>query len=98
MPENLPDERRADQAPVDELDQCIHRTLPVLSDADRDILEACDLAGMSQVAYAEAHGLSLPAAKARLRRARERLRATLASRCNVETDSSGRISCHKMQS
>jgi len=68
-----------------------------LADTDRGILEACDLGGMSQVAYAEAHGLSLPAAKARLRRARERLRATLASRCNVETDSSGRICCHKMQ-
>lgn len=98
VPEHLPDERRADRAPVDELDQCIHRTLPFLAEADRDILETCDLGGMSQVAYAEAHELSLPAAKARLRRARERLRAALASRCSVETDSSGRICCHKMQS
>ena len=98
VPEHLPDERTSDRAPVDELDQCIHRTLPVLADADRDILQACDLGTMSQVAYAEAHGLSLPATKARIRRARERLRATLASRCNVETDSSGRICCHKMQS
>jgi len=98
VPDHLPDERRDDREPVDELDQCIQRTLPVLADMDRDILEACDLGGMSQVAYAEAHGLSLTATKARIRRARERLRVTLASRCNVETDSSGRICGHKMQS
>ena len=98
VPEQLPDEREVDRAPVDELDQCIQRTLPLLADTDRDIIEACDLGGMSQVAYAESHGLSLPATKARIRRARERLRATLARRCNVETDSSGRICCHKMHS
>ena len=98
VPDHLPDERRDDREPVDELDQCIQRTLPVLADMDRDILEACDLGGMSQVAYAEAHGLSLTATKARIRRARERLRVALASRCKVETDSSGRICGHKMQS
>ena len=98
VPEHLPDERLSDRAPVDELDQCIHKALPQLSEPDRNILEACDLGATSQVEYAEAHGLSLPATKARIRRARERLRAPLASRCDVETDTSGRICCHKMQS
>lgn len=43
VPDHLPDERWDDREPVDELDRCIHRTLPVLADADRDILQACDL-------------------------------------------------------
>lgn len=94
VPEHLPDECVTDRAPVDELDQCMRGILPTLAAPDRDILETCDLGGMSQTDYADAHGLSLPAAKARIRRARERLRKTLISRCQVVSDASGRICCH----
>ena len=50
---------------------------------------------MSQVAYAETRGLSLPATKARILRARQRLRDTLTSQCLINRDASGRICCHK---
>ncbi|MFO7993906.1 MAG: sigma-70 family RNA polymerase sigma factor [Marinobacter sp.] len=94
VPESLPTEHPPERAPVDELDACISRTLPDLADRDRDILQACDLGNMSQIAYARAHGLSLPAAKARIQRARERLREALARRCNVILDDSGNVCCH----
>lgn len=94
VPDQLPDERAFVRAPVDELDVCINATLHDLAESDRDILRACDLESMSQQAYAQARGLSLPAAKARIRRARERLRQALALRCDVVLDESGKVCCH----
>lgn len=95
VPEDLADESRLGRDPVDELDACIQRTLPYLGEADRDILEACDLGSTSQSDYARTRELSLPATKARIRRARERLRAALAQRCNVVLDDKGNVCCHK---
>ncbi|KPP97320.1 sigma-70 family RNA polymerase sigma factor [Marinobacter sp. HL-58] len=94
VPDHLPDNRRAVSDPVADLDVCIRAVLPSLGDDDRDILEACDLGPLSQDDYAASNGISLPAAKARIRRARARLRDELARRCNVITDSSGKVCCH----
>lgn len=94
VPDQLPDERAPERAPVDELDACISRTLPDLEESDRDILLACDLGSMPQEAYAQSRDLSLPAAKARIRRARARLREALAKRCNVILDDAGNVCCH----
>lgn len=94
VPDQLPDERAPERAPVDELDACINVTLPDLAESDRDILLACDLGPMSQEAYALSQGLSLPAAKARIRRARERLRLALARRCDLVLDDTGQVCCH----
>lgn len=80
--------------PVDELDACIARNLPRLGDAERDILQHCDLDGQTVRAYAEARGLGLAAAKARLLRARKRLRDSLVENCGVRFDSSGSVCCH----
>ncbi|MFN2288800.1 MAG: sigma-70 family RNA polymerase sigma factor [Chromatocurvus sp.] len=96
VPDHLPDERAPERAPVDELDACINRTLPDLPESDRDILQACDLGSMSQKAYAQSRELSLPAAKARIRRARERLREALVQRCDVVFDQSGSV-CHHVE-
>ena len=94
VPDYLPDERRPERAPVDELDACINRVLPELPESDRDILKACDLGPMSQKAYAQSRDLSLPATKARIRRARERLRDALVQRCDVVYDQYGNVCCH----
>lgn len=94
VPDHLPEERARERAPVDELDACINATLPDLAERDRDILWACDLESMPQETYAQSIGLSLPAAKARIRRARERLREALALRCDVVLDDSGKVCCH----
>ncbi len=83
-----------ERAPVDALDTCIARNLPFLGDDDRDILQRCDLDGQTVRGYAESAGLSLPAAKARLLRARKRLREILVERCGVRFDADGSVCCH----
>lgn len=83
-----------ERAPVDALDACLLRNLAEMSREDRDILEQCDLQGVRQQAYAQAAGLSLPAAKARLLRARKRLRDALMRNCQVRFDETGRVCCH----
>ncbi|WP_018914832.1 sigma factor-like helix-turn-helix DNA-binding protein [Thiomonas sp. FB-6] len=66
----------------------------MLGERDRDIVQRCDLDGLTVRAYAESAGLSLPAAKARLLRARKRLRDTLVQRCGVRFDHHGSARCH----
>ncbi len=83
-----------ERAPVDALDACLARNLAELEPADRDIIERCDLGGLTVKAYAEARGLGLPAAKSRLLRARARLRARLVENCQVRFDEAGRVCCH----
>lgn len=94
VPDDLPDNRSEPTEPVAELDVCIRAVLPELEERDRDILEACDLGSVSQPDYANRHSISLSAAKARIRRARKRLRDALIERCNVVTDPSGKVCCH----
>jgi RNA polymerase sigma-70 factor (ECF subfamily) len=80
--------------PVDALSGCLARTLAELAADDASILRACDLGGQTQRAFAEAHGLSLPAAKTRLLRARRRLRERLTCACQVSFEPDGRIAGH----
>ncbi len=81
-------------APVDALAGCVARTLSELPVGDADVLRACDLEGQTQPAYADAHGLSLPAVKARLLRARQRLRDRLTQVCRVQFEPDTRVGGH----
>ncbi|EME9750933.1 TPA: sigma-70 family RNA polymerase sigma factor [Klebsiella pneumoniae] len=96
--EELPDHLAAppteERPPVDELDTCIERNLPDLEAEDRHIIDACDLQGQTVRAYAEAHELTLAAAKSRLLRARKRLRDRLVQNCQVRFDEAGQVCCH----
>lgn len=83
------------RTPISELQQCITRNLPHLDEADRHILDACDLEGMTQKDYAAGNGLSVAATKARLRRARQRLRTQLVRNCQVVLDEQGKVCCHR---
>ena len=94
LPEDLPAPAADERAPVDALDACIARNLQLLGADDRDIVQRCDLDGLTVRSYAEAAGLSLPAAKARLLRARRRLRDALVARCGVRFDADGSVCCH----
>ena len=80
-------------SPVDALAECIERNLPQLDPADQDVLRRCDLDGWRQQDYADRSGLTLTATKARLRRARTRLRALLIDRCGVRFDDRGAVCC-----
>jgi RNA polymerase sigma-70 factor (ECF subfamily) len=95
--EPLPDELAApheEPAPVDALAASIDQVLPLLDAADQAVLRSCDLQGQTQQAFADAHGLSLPAVKSRLLRARQRLREQLIRHCQVRFDAQGQVCCH----
>lgn len=94
LDDNLPAIPPDQRDEVDALDECLQRNLARLSAADRAIIEACDLAGRTVRDFAQAHDLGLPAAKARLLRARKRLREALVSHCRVHFDEAGNVCCH----
>lgn len=77
-----------------QLQTCLPRILPLLTDEERHIIEHCDLNGMAQHEYAKRHQLSLAATKARLRRARLVLKSKLISECKVIQDHTG-VCCFK---
>lgn len=81
-------------APVDALAGCVARVLSELPPDDAAILRACDLEGRTQREFAEQQGLSLPAAKSRLLRARQRMRDQLSTACQVRFDDDGSVSGH----
>lgn len=84
----------ADEMPViDALTQCLPRVLTELSAADRQAIVFCDIEGRSQQALADCLGLSLPAAKSRVQRARQRLKRHLEKNCQVHFDKSGAVCC-----
>ena len=81
-------------APVDALADCLACALGELSVEDGAIIRACDLQGQTQRVFAEKHGLSLPAAKSRLLRARQRLRDRLTTACQVRFEPDGSVAGH----
>ena len=81
-------------APVDALAGCVARVLGELSPEDAAILRACDLEGQTQRDFAERNGLSLPAAKSRLLRARQRMRDQISAACQVRFESDGSVGSH----
>ena len=96
----LPDDLRDDEAngngpvdPVDLLSHCLPRVLSELSAEDRDAITRCDIESTTQRDYAYQSGLSLPAAKSRVQRARLRLQAQLVTACQVKFDEQGKVCC-----
>ncbi len=88
----LPFDPDADAPPVvDQLTGCLQRVLTEMALADAHIIRQCDLAGQRQQDYATEQGLSLPATKARLRRARERLRTAMTEGCQIQTSPGGGV-------
>ncbi|MBL8388663.1 MAG: sigma-70 family RNA polymerase sigma factor [Hydrogenophaga sp.] len=89
--DELPDAVESEH-PLDGLAQaCLPRVLSELDPQDRDVIELCDLQGMTQAEFARQRQLSLPAVKSRLQRARKRMRERMTSACRVSFDSGGRV-------
>jgi RNA polymerase sigma-70 factor (ECF subfamily) len=80
-------------AAVDSLSQCLPRVLSELSAEDCEAIALCDIEGLSQQAFADRIGLTLPAAKSRVQRARRRLRDQLVTACQVRFDEVGQVCC-----
>ena len=88
LPEDLADEKEA-MAPADELAGCVERTISELSADDRDVIRQCDLDGVKLQSYADAHGLTLPAVKSHIQRARRRMREIMERNRQVHFDEAG---------
>jgi RNA polymerase sigma-70 factor (ECF subfamily) len=91
----LPDDLAAEPADappaVDGLAQCLPRVLSELSPQDREALTLCDIEGMTQQDFARRKGITLPAAKSRVQRARTRLKARMSEACRVSFEASGEV-------
>jgi RNA polymerase sigma-70 factor, ECF subfamily len=90
LPEDIP-QATEQTDPVVTLSACVGRVLSELAVEDREIIEQCDLNGVKQQEYARTHNLTLAAVKSRLLRARQRMRATLSTNCQVQFDEQGRV-------
>jgi RNA polymerase sigma-70 factor, ECF subfamily len=86
LPEDIP-------TAVDDLSYCLPRVLSELAPDDRQCITLCDIEGWPQQALADHLGLTLPAAKSRLQRARKRLKAQLVNACQVQFDAAGKVDC-----
>ena len=93
LPDDLCEPSVSGVEPVDLLSHCLPRVLSELSAEDREAVLLCDMQGMTQKDYARRLGISLPAAKSRVQRARLRLRAQLAEACQVTFDDQGKVCC-----
>lgn len=93
LPEDLVDETEPPD-PLDDLTGCMGRVLNELSAEDAEVIRECDLKGLKLQTYANLHGLSLPAVKSRIQRARLRMRELLTRNCQVNFDDAGRVCCH----
>ncbi|PSU34010.1 sigma-70 family RNA polymerase sigma factor [Photobacterium lutimaris] len=81
------------EAVIDTLTQCLTRVLSELPEQDSHVLRACDIQKMPQQEYANQNGLTLPAVKSRLLRARGKLRQQLVSSCKVMLDADQHVCC-----
>lgn len=93
LPDDLVAESVPEIEPVDLLSHCLPSVLSRLSARDRDAIQFCDIQGVSLCDYAIRLGLSLPAAKSRLQRARRRLRSRLARSCRISYNPEGNVCC-----
>lgn len=93
LPDDLSAEPVAEFAPVDLLSHCLPRVLTELSPEDREAILLCDMQGVTQNDYALRLGLTLPAAKSRVQRARQRLQEQLVNACQVRFDEAGKVCC-----
>jgi len=91
LPTDLAEEVE-ETATVQSLVGCLPRVLSELSAEDREAITLCDLEGMPQDEYARRKGLTLPAAKSRIQRARKRLRKQMTLGCQVRLDATGSVS------
>ncbi len=81
------------QAPIVNLQSCLPRVLSELCEEDRDVIQCCDLNGMTQAEYARLRDISIAGAKSRIQRARKKLKQHLTIACQVKMDNK-HVCCH----
>ncbi len=84
LPEALPGKEAAS-----DVASCLEPMMALLPEEERDLLRLADLDGVPQQGLAARLGVSLTAAKSRIRRARRRLKDAVLDCCRVEWDRRG---------
>lgn len=74
-----------------ELSQCVLPFIDALPEESAQLLRRIDIEGASQKAYAQALGISYPALKSRVQRARRQLRSVFERCCELELDAKGAV-------
>ena len=84
---------RDDQDAAEEVNaaSCLRPVVSTLRPPDRDAIEAIELRGLTQKEAAERAGISLTAMKARVQRARRRLKTALLECCDFVLDARGGV-------
>lgn len=91
LPADLPAFVSEEAPAVEGLAACLPRVLAELDAEDREAITLCDLEGLPQAEFASRKGLTVAGAKARVQRARKRLRARLTRVCQVHLDGAGSV-------
>lgn len=71
--------------------ECIKALIKLLPDEQKDLLEAVEIQGMSQVQYARDHGLPLSTVKSRIQRAKQKIRDRVNNSCVLTNDKYGNV-------
>ncbi len=87
-PEQLGDDTE-EESVIASLEGCMRRVLNELDVESREVIESCDIRGLSQGEFAIEKGISLVAAKSRIQRARKKLRNQMVSKCQIRFDDLG---------
>ena len=91
------------EVPVDAVDhtpdlaRCVLPFIEQLDEIYRDALRTTDINGLSQKEYAQQAGLSYPAAKSRIQRARRQLHRLFTACCRITADQYGTISDYQCE-
>lgn len=78
-----------------EMSECVRQYFDALPDSYRSVIILHDLEGLTNIEIASLLGISLDAAKIRLHRARNRLRAMLVDECDFHVDERGILVCER---
>tara|TARA_R110001583_G_scaffold28426_3_gene100891 strand:- start:3573 stop:4121 length:549 start_codon:yes stop_codon:yes gene_type:complete len=84
--EHNKDENDNRNTPLLSLQNCLVRVISELNEEDKQVIEQCDMQGLSQAEYAKKYHLTLSATKSRIQRARKKLRQQMVLSCNVKFD------------
>ncbi len=84
-------ESEDDGAARAQLARCVPSLVTRLAPVDRQALQLCDLGGLTQADAAARLGLTVPGMKARVQRARRRLRDLVLRCCDVTLDARQRV-------
>lgn len=71
--------------------KCISLLIQSLPDEQKQVMEAIEITGISQTAYAQQNNLPLSTVKSRIQRARKTIKATVMNSCFLRTDKFGNV-------